>query len=263
MPVFAGRIDAIYDEIEDELTMIDVFQLFEEAFDIKNYVFVFEHMDKTQTFERKGHYHFFYESDAKHDTQRRFLTKLGFKKDLAMIKQCEDLKTTYEPYSNSLIHYTLKHVKDITDIVYTDFPEDIIGFYIKSSIAYNEALKKTTKPNLKRDIVELILKSFEGKQPHKISRADILKEINKVYLEVNTNEEGEVITFQQYQPIPTGNELLKLVQYIETKVCPVKAREEWFLDNCKLLRVELNEWESYTKPSISQQFKESIYEKLI
>lgn len=245
MTRFSARIDQIYDEMyyyesDDEnycgLTMMEVFDNFFEHFDCFNFIVAFEDKDKTGLFDRKPHYHLIFETDAKKDTMRRFLTKLGFSKDLAGIHTIKD-DEEYE----AAMKYTLKH----QNVVFTDYNSDKLDEFIKNSRGYQVEIQKSK--NVVSDILERVIKALQIAKPE---RDVIAKHIYLEYSIINASSKS----WDDYYCMPNGLQLLRMIQYIESKIC-FSSYERWAYDNEKYIKPE------HVKQRAINDFKARVHEE--
>lgn len=138
MVFYSGRIDML----EEEEDMLDIFHDFVEHFEIDGCLFTFE--DKTKSgLSTKPHYHFLIETDYKHDTLRKYITKLGFPKNYASLRVTEPDAPCY--------NYILKQ----GTVVYTDYDEELIAKLIDESANYQESV--APKINKFKDHMENLL----------------------------------------------------------------------------------------------------------
>lgn len=217
MPIFSGRIDQIYDELNynadneevTEITMMEVFDNFTEQFDCCRFIFAFEDKDKTGLFARKPHYHFIITTDAKQDTMRRWLSKQGFKGALASMKPIGDEVAGY--------NYTLKQQQ----VVFTDIDEVTLNAYLELSLTYNKEIAPTK--NIQMDVLEEIIQMYRF--DNKVTRQHIAEQIYKKYSLINQDK-----TWDQIYCYPNGQQLLKMIQYVESKTS-FSSYEMWAIDN--------------------------------
>lgn len=231
MPQFSGRLCMIYPELNDDNeeleidenapTMMAVFLMFAEKFELNDYIFCFEDKDKSGKFDRDPHYHIIFETEAKQDTMRRYLTQMGFKGPLASLHEIKDA----EEYEKT-IYYTTKH----GNVVFTDYDHTLLDSILTTSRDYQEDLKAH---NLTTDLVEQILKKLIGTNP---DRKKILMTIAEVYSSVNVITSEKHVLFHKYHALPNGGQLLKMVQYIEQKVKPDDYINNWISDNLRVIQ---------------------------
>lgn len=149
MQFFTGRIDML----EDDYDMIGIFneivtKFVETETDEEDfYGFTFE--DKTKSgLPTKPHYHFFFKSEYKLDTIRKYISKLGFPGSYASMK----IMDINDP---KWIYYIFKQ----GEVVFTSLNEERIASYINDSLNYNEKIKPTL--NTFKDHMENYLKELD------------------------------------------------------------------------------------------------------
>lgn len=221
---FSGRIDQIYDEMyylksDDEEyiepTMMEIFDDFTEHFECTNFMFAFEDKDKSGVFDRKPHYHFIFESDAKQDTMRRFLSKHGFKGTLA------SLKTVPQENWEAAITYTLKQQQ----VVFTDLSDSQLSAYLSASRNYNAEIVKSK--NITMDVLEKVVETLRVANA---TRRDIAYNIFKEYELINLKSDS----WDNYYCVPNGIQLLRMIQYVESKTT-FTSYDRWLEDNEKII----------------------------
>lgn len=229
--MFSLRIDQIYDEIiynnteeDTEMTMMEVFDNFTEQFECEKFIFAFEDKDKTGQFPRKPHYHAVFRSTGKSDTMRRYLKKLGFHKETAGIHTIKD-----EAEWEKATLYILKQQQP----VFTDIDDTILESLKTASANYNFELDKSK--NIAVEILENVINkmktvvedSLHSREP---TRLFIATSIYDEYANINAN----ATNWQQHYCFPVGQQLLRMIQYIESKVL-IDPRDRWLTDNMLII----------------------------
>lgn len=251
MKRFSGRISQIYPEIPDDEdddsvpSMISVFGQFEEKFEISNFAFCFEHKDKSGKFDRDGHYHLLFNTTHKRDTMRRFLTSLGFAGPLASLHEIKD-----DHEYQLAVMYTFKH----GDCVYTDL-DDQLQQYLDASKEYQISVK----PDIKTDILNNIINRFKMANP---SRQEIAKQLYTEYYLINNPLGGEPLTMDRHYAYPNSTQLLRMIQYIESRTCvhPDISYNKWLSDNAfiieptKSIYGKLDEWKLMKQDEADNEF---------
>lgn len=243
---YSGRIDQVYDEMyyyqhDDEqyvgLTMMEIFDNFVEHYSCNNYIFAFEDKDKTGVFPRKPHYHFIFETDEKQDTMRRYFTKCGFKGALCALHKIE----SNEEFEKA-IYYTLKQ----QHVVFTDIEDLQLQQYLSSSRNYNVDIAKSK--NITMDILEKVVNTLNVSTP---DRRTIAWHIYKEYELINASAN----TWEQYYCVPNGIQLLRMIQYVESKTT-LNSYDRWYADNERIITPE------QTKIRTINEYKQSAYERI-
>lgn len=205
MGFYTGRLDMI----EEDEDMLDLIHDFVSHFEIDGCCFTFE--DKTKTgLPTKPHYHFIIKTDYKHDTLRKYLSKIGFPGSFSSIKPAEintnppDMDIPFMEVPYKAYHYVLKQ----GDVVYTDWSENKLAKRLKAAAEYQETIKP--KLNTFKDHMEELLKQLISKNQKWMPTEDYRRGINERY-NVDTRS-FESIDYGEYEHYPIDEEILSYIQ---------------------------------------------------
>lgn len=234
MKNFSGRLDMW----ESEEAVLAFFICLTEKYNCKNIILAFE--DKTKTLlSCKPHYHFLFQSDATHDTLRRYISsEPNLKGCFASIKETPD-------YEKAAV-YTLKQFKHQNYIPYFDFDQAdkafhigafnefkefvingeldqvaIIDYYINLSEQYQNKITLNSWKDHIKQIIENLQVKYTKKYP---SRLELFEYIYEYIYDWNQNDDND--------PLNTPPNIKRDISYIEMKILDKKEfMQRMIMDN--------------------------------